>query len=245
MLWLIAQTEEASPNHLTNLFDTVVSVFSRGDMLAQPDKLVDSLQQLSIVWAVVFIVAGLLCMFNGYKFYKITTVSLAALIGMFGGYWLGQHIAAPFIVAGCLGLLLAVVALPLMKYAIAVFGGLIGAFAGANLWSGFAHAINTAAEEQTIPADAYWIGALVGLIVFGMLAFILFKLSIELFTSVSGSTIAVLGVIALLLSIEPWRPTVSSGLQEHQLVVPLLVFVPAIIALILQEQTKDPVAAKE
>lgn len=68
-----------------------------------------------------------------------------------------------------------------------------------------------------------------------MLAFILFKLSVVLFTSVSGSTVAVMGALALLLSFEPWRETVTQGLMANQLVIPLLVAVPAAIGLIMQE----------
>ncbi len=224
---------------LQNLFDTVTAMFSRPDALAQPEALVENLQALSAIWAVVFLIVGLLCMLNGYRFYKTSTVLIALLIGMFAGYWIGEQIQAPFIVAGCMGLLLAAVAFPLMKFAIAIFGGITGAFIGANLWAGIAAAVNKAADTQ-IPVDAYWIGALVGLMLCGMLAFILFKLSIVLFTSVSGATIAVLGGLALLLSFDPWSDSIKSGITASQLVVPLLVFVPAVIGLILQETWPDP-----
>ena len=224
----------AEGSQLRNLFDSVLGMFSSGAPLAQPEVLVEQLKALSVVWAVVFIIIGVLCLFNGYKFYKLTTVMLALLMGLFAGYWMGEKIEAPFIVGGCLGLLLAVIAYPLMKYAVAVFGGLAGAFIGANLWAGFASALNKGAH-MSVPVDAYWVGALIGLIVCGMLAFILFKLSVVMFTSVSGSTIAVLGVLALLLSFQPWQESVADGLKANQLVIPLLVFVPALIGLILQE----------
>ena len=229
---LLAQTTRPDP--LNNLFETVVQMFSLGDGLAQPAQLLPLLQNLMTVWAVVFIVVGLLCMFNGYRFYKVATVALALMIGMFGGYWLGEQIRAPFIIAGCGGVLLAVIAWPMMKYAVAVFGGLAGAFAGANLWSGFTHALRVGAGYE-IPSNTYWIGALVGLLVCGMLAFILFKLSIVLFTSVTGSTLAVMGVLALLMSFAPWRDPISQSLVENNVLIPLLVFIPALIALILQE----------
>ena len=237
MFTVLAQAAEeaaASEGPVENLFSSVIGMFSSGAPLAQPDVLVQQLKALSVVWAVVFVIVGVLCLFNGYKFYRTTTIALALAMGLFAGYWLGEKIQAPFIVGGCLGLLLAVTAFPLMKYAVAVFGGLAGAFVGANLWAGFAHALNKGAQMQ-IPVDAYWVGALIGLITCGMLAFILFKLSIVLFTSVSGSLIAVLGILALLLSIESWSERVSEGLTANQLVIPLLVFVPAVIGLIMQE----------
>ncbi len=226
---------------IRNFFETVAGMFSRGDALAQPEHVITHLQALGAVWAVVFLVVGVLCLFNGYRFYRLATVSVALLLGMFAGYWFGGLIGAPYIVAGCLGVLLATLAFPMMKYAVAVFGGLSGAFIGANMWSGVAHAINTIASQkagetrQVIPAEEYWLGALLGLLICGMLAFILFKLSVVLFTSVSGSTVAVMGALALLLSFEPWRETVTQGLMANQLVIPLLVAVPAAIGLIMQE----------
>lgn len=239
MLSVLAQ-ESQTP--LQNLFETVTAMFSRPDTLAQPEALVEHLQSLSVVWAVVFLIVGLLCMLNGYRFYRIATVAIALLIGLFAGYWLGQQIQAPFVVAGCMGLLLGALAFPLMKFAVAIFGGITGAFIGANLWAGIASALNRAVDTE-IPVDAYWIGALVGLMLCGMLAFILFKLSVVLFTSVSGATVAVLGGLALLLSFDPWYETIKSGLTASQLVVPLLVFVPAVIGLILQESWPDAQSA--
>lgn len=244
MLALLAQTTQEATQQAAaqpvakdgvgNLFETVVELFSRFDMLAQPDALVTHLQMLSIVWAVVFIVVGLLCMLSGARHYKAVVITVAFLVGMFAGYCLGERIDAPYIVAACLGVLLGVAAYPLMKYAVAAFGALTGAFIGANLWVGLAHAMNKGGGAA-MPADAYWVGALIGLIVCGMLAFILFKFSIVMFTSVSGATVAVLGVLCLLLSFQPWQSNIVSGLTASQLVVPLLVFVPAVIALILQQ----------
>lgn len=240
----VAAPAVSAPQSMTqaiqNFFDTIAGMFSRGDALAQPDHVISHLQTLGAVWAVVFVIVGVLCMFNGYKFYKFATVSLAMLMGLFAGYWFGGKIGAPYVVAGCVGVLLAVLAFPLMKYAVAIFGGLAGAFVGANLWAGMADAVNKIASEggqarNIVPAGEYWLGALLGLLICGMLAFILFKLSIVMFTSVSGSTIAMMGVLALLLGFEPWHDTVADGLRASQLVVPLLVFVPAAIGLILQE----------
>ncbi len=235
-----------------HLFDTVTSIFSRGDALATPDHLLPALQQLGIVWAAIFIIVGVLCMINGYRWYKLATVLTAMLLGMFAGYALGVQIKAPFIVAGCVGALLAVVAFPLMKYMVAALGGLAGAFAGANLWAGVSAAVNQVASEggparQLMSPDAFWAGAFVGLVLCGMLAFVLWKLSIVLFTSVSGSTIAVIGAIALLLSVDGWNAAVVEGLSANRVIVPLLVFVPAAIGLIWQQVyggDAEPVPAK-
>lgn len=229
MLSLLAQTQQAPQNTLENLFDTVTSVFSRADALAHPSDLVTKLQAMGSVWAIVFIIVGVLCMLNGYKFYKIVTVMLALAVGMFAGYYLGKKIDAAFIVAGCLGLLFATCCFPLLKYVVAILGGLAGAFIGANLWSGVSHLYSK------VPSQHYWVGALLGLIICGMLAFIVWKLSIVLFTSVGGATCAVLGGVALLLHFKPWQQTITNSLTAHAITIPLLVAVPALAGLILQE----------
>ncbi len=220
------------------VFDSVLQIFSRLDTLAHPKHLVDTLQAMSAVWAVIFLASGLICLFQGYKIYKTVTVILALAIGAFAGYYLGKKIHAEYVVAGCLSVLLAVTAFPLMKYAVAVMGGLAGAFVGANAWSALGRLMGGSGGQAA--AQHYWIGALVGLLVFGMLAFILFKMSVVMFTSVSGSTIAVLGGMALLLQIEFFQPTISRSISAHSVVLPMLVLVPALIGFILQEMDPTP-----
>jgi len=150
--------------------------------------------------------------------------------------------------------LLAGGALPVLTDDVAGVGGRAVAAGGANLWAGLAHAGDAASNKGNadpatgngiMPEATYWVGALVGLIICGMLAFVLFKLSIVMCTSVSGSTIAVMGLIALLLCVDPWRDSVSSGLTANKLVIPLLVFVPAIIGLIIHESNGFGAGAAE
>lgn len=241
---LAALAQAAQPAHASrgaapitnNLFDIITGMFSRGDLLAHPEHMLHHLEALSMVWAVIFLTAGLVCMLSGYRYYKSIVIILALAIGMFGGYYLGLRMDsgsnptnARYIIGGCLAALLGVVCFPLMKYAVAAIGGLIGAFIGANAWSAVAFQSQAAAS-----ADNYWIGALVGLLVFGMLSFILFKTSVVMFTSVSGSTLAVMGAMALLLQVPAWRGAVSNGITSHAVIVPMLVLVPAVIGLILQ-----------
>ncbi len=231
-MWFTLLAQSRS-NHDT-IFDTINSIFGRLDTLAHPQYLVRMLQEISIVWAVVFLIAGLVALFNGSKLYKWVTIALAMTIGICAGYAMGKRINAEFIVAGCLGLLLGVGAWPLLKYAVAAMGGLVGAFLGANLW-GAAAGVADPSNARTI-AETYWVGALMGLIILGMLAFIVFKLTVTFFTCVSGATIAMIGLLALLLQVPPWRQSIDSWSgRANSMVFPLLVIVPAVIGLILQQ----------
>jgi hypothetical protein len=222
------------------LFDAVTAMFGRLDTLARPEPLMNHLETLGAVWAIVFMIAGVLCMLNGYKFQKLTITITALLLGSFAGYWIGRQMlgsestaaSAVFIVAGLLGMLLAVLAFPMMKAAVILFGALAGAFLGANLWTAIGSALHTAGQA---PAPShFWMGAAMGAILCGMLALMLSDKAVELFSSVGGSTLTVFGGVALLLSFEEVRGGVVEALTAHPVIVPMLVIVPALIAFVLQ-----------
>ncbi len=112
-----------------------------------------------------------------------------------------------------------------MKYAVAVCGGLVGAVVGMAVW---------AYCEQ--PANMAWAGGLIGLIVLGMLSFILFKTSVILFTCVQGSIMFVLGSAALLIRYTPWASEVGNSLNHKPVLMPLLVSSIAALGLLWQHQ---------
>lgn len=239
-----------------HIFQTLVEIFtaSKGAPLAHPSELLGKLGQLGEIWALAFVIMGLICLLNGYKFHKVMTVALLVVLGAVFGYWMGLEIKGPpFVVAAMVSVLAGALAFPLMKYAIAILGGLSGAFIGANLWVAIATflAPSSTRQQTTTPTisnetllqvgthistETFWVGALIGLIVCGIGAFILSKIAIHLFTTVSGSTIAVFGVIALLLSIDTFRETVTTELTRSPLIIPMLVFVPAVLGFMMQEK---------
>ncbi|MFG0250734.1 MAG: DUF4203 domain-containing protein [Phycisphaeraceae bacterium JB051] len=236
MFSLLAQTGLTDGN----VFEVVTNIFARGDTLAHPEDLTAALRSMSIVWGAIFLTAGLVTMLNGYKYHRTVVIVTASAIGAFAGYAMGKHLEnqAAYIVAGCLSILLAVGCWPLMKYAVALVGGLAGAFIGANAWASTAAVIQDTQRSQVM-MENYWIGAMIGLIVCGMLSFIVFKFSVVMFTSFGGSTIAVFGAIALLLQVPLWQETVQSSLTAHPIVIPLLIAVPSVIGLILQQQQNN------
>ena len=229
-MWItLAQENGEAPDAV------IPNLFGRLDTLAHPEMLVDNLQKLSIISAAIFVTVGIVCLLQGYKLYKGVVIFMALALGWIVGHHLGKHIEAEFVVATCLGVLLAVVAWPFMKYGVALAGALAGAFIGANAWSALAERINSSGSV-TLPPDAYWAGALIGLVLFGLLTFILFEWSIVLFTSVSGSVLAVIGILALLLQIPAWQEGLTKSLTANALVIPMLVIVPAVAGLVLQHQ---------
>ena len=205
--------------------EMVRDIVGRMDILNHPNQLLDGLAQVPLVMGGVFVVVGVLCVLNGYRWHKWVVVVLAFLGGLVLGRLLSTHMGESRIVAVALGLLCAIIATPLLRIAVAIFGGLTGAFIGANAWT----AINTA------QADGHWAGAAMGFIALALASFLLFRLVIILFTSIGGAAMVVFGGITLLLQVEAWEPAVRSTLASNQLLIPLLVGLAAVTGFVLQE----------
>ncbi len=205
--------------------EMVRDIVGRMDILNHPNQLLDGLAQVPLVMGGVFVVVGILCVLNGYRWHKWVVVVLAFLGGLVLGRLLSTHMGESRIVAVALGLLCAIIATPLLRIAVAIFGGLTGAFIGANAWT----AINTA------QADGHWAGAAMGFIALALASFLLFRLVIILFTSIGGAAMVVFGGITLLLQVEAWEPAVRSTLASNQLLIPLLVGLAAVTGFVLQE----------
>ena len=197
----------------------------RLDVLFHPTELLAALGGIPIIAASVVVVVGLLCVFNGYRWHKWVVAILAFMAGIGIGYRLSQEMGRSTIVAAAVGCLCAIIATPLLRLTVAVFGGITGAFIGANTW--------TALDAS--PVDANWAGALIGFIVVAMASLVLFRLVIVLFTSVGGAAMVVLGSIALLLRVPNFESAVRESLSGNRLLIPLLLLVAAVSGFVIQE----------
>lgn len=194
------------------------------DILNHPDKLLDILAQVHYIFAAVLLVVGILCILNGWRWHRWVIITCAFVSGFAIGWLMSRQMEQPYIIAGALALTAAVIAHPLLRFAVVIFGGLTGAFIGANIWTALGY-----------PADTHWAGALSGLILVGMASFMMFKHVVVLFTSIGGSAMAVFGAISLLLWVPEWREGVTNTFVNNQILIPLLVTVAAVIGLVLQE----------
>lgn len=206
-------------------YETLRHAILRMDILNRPNELLDILATMPLIGASVIVVVGVLCVLNGYRWHKWVIMVLAFMCGLGLGHLLSTQIGKSAIVAIALGLLCAIVATPMLKVAVAIFGGLTGAFIGANAWTAI----------QVSPADMQWAGALMGFIMLALLSLILFRLVIVLFTSVGGAAMIVFGSITLLMQVPAWEPAVRASLSSNQLLLPLLLVVAAVGGFVVQE----------
>ncbi len=193
------------------------------DFLNDPTTLTDVLSQMHFLWALIFSVTGVLCVTNGYKWHRGLIVLLAAILGVYSGTVFGERIGSVNIVAACTAVLFAVVAWPMLRYSVALFGGLAGAFAGANAWTALG-----------FPTAQHQYGAVIGLIVVGMLAFMAFRVVVILLTSIGGSAMLVMGAIAALMEVQAWKSGLLEALTANHLVVPIITASVAAIGMVYQ-----------
>lgn len=233
MLVTLAQTNAGDSNSsgaLNSAGVNPIAVFENGlsgriDLLNHPESLITTLTDVHPVWSGIFIIVGALCILNGFRWHKIVIVLLSGMLGVAAGMWLGDRIGGAHTVSSiALTALFMILALPGLRFAVALFGGLAGAFVGANAWTALGGS-----------PDMHHFGAMFGLIALGMLAFMTFRLVIVLFTTILGASLLVLGALALMLQVQAWRGAIADSITVNTLVVPLVVTVTALIGIVVQQ----------
>ena len=199
------------------------SIASNIDLFTRPESLSRVITSVHIVWAVVFVLVGAACVINGYKWHKTIVVILAGMAGVRFGLILGDSIGDAKVVTVCIAVLFAVLSWPLLRYAVALFGGLAGAFAGANVWTAIAD-----------NPDQHRIGALLGLVAVGLLAFVAFRAVVIVMTAVGGASLLVIGVLAASYHVESWQSGLIDSINAHPLVIPLVAASAAAIGAVVQ-----------
>lgn len=199
--------------------------FNRMDILTRPERLLEMLTGVPLVASCMVVVVGALCVFNGYRWHKWVVVVLAFMAGLGIGHILSQRMGKSVVVAIAVGVLCATVATPMLRWTVALFGGLTGAFLGAHAWT----LVNAS------PADAQWAGAGMGFIAMALLSFVVFRLVVVAFTSIGGAAMVVLGSIALMLHVPTWQDGLRESLTRNQTLIPLLVTVAAVAGFVIQE----------
>lgn len=197
------------------------------------DEYLQQLMNIGSLQAFALAACGVVYLVYGWKIFKLLVIANAATLGVLLGYRLGmmaQGQNTPIIAGIAGGLLLAALAWPLMKYAISLMGGLAGSFLGYSVWHYVANILN----RPEINEHA-WAGALIGLITLGLLAFVIFRIVVMIFTSFQGSLMCVSGALALLLKSEQVSQDIRNALAKDSHLLPILIAVPAVIGLALQQ----------
>lgn len=191
--------------------------------LADLPQMID---QLDVVAAGLLVPVGVLTLLYGFRVFKGVIVVYSAVLGAAGGWWLlsegfgRSDLAWAGLLGG--GVLVAVLAWPLMRGFIRVYGAVAGGLVG--------YAITQAVGDQRIMIVGVGAGALIGAI----LAAGVFRLTVVVITSMLGSHMAVVGIIALLYHVDQVADPLRRGFQQRSYLLPLVVAAPAIVGIFYQ-----------
>ena len=174
--------------------------------------------------AALLVLLGVVYLLFGWYLFKVLVLLNAAIVGAWIGAILGRSNGSEAACAFLGGFTAAALTWPLMKYAVAVMGGIFGGLLGASIW-----------RTVGLEPQFAWAGALVGIIGFGMLSFILFRGSVMMYTSLQGSVMLVFGILGLIYKYQEVAPQVTNGLTLKPLLLPMIIFIPAILGLIYQQ----------
>ena len=226
--------------HLTTDLGFMEQLFEA--RLPTQEQFVKSLASTDAVQAILLLACGLLYMIYGWKAFKVMVIVNAAMLGTIIGHNFGKMLGGnmPWFGAFAGTILLAVLAWPLMRYAIGVMGCLTGAFLGQNLW----HYVATTAGQEQI-AEYAWAGSIMGLIALGLLAFVMMRLTIMIFTTLQGALMGTAGFLAILMKHESIQADLEEVLLTNDHLLPLIVAVPAVIGLAFQYSALSKKARKK
>jgi len=183
---------------------------------------------LNLVEAVTFISFGVVCLFYGWRVFKVLVMISFALLGLALGITITNKISGESnqLWGGLIGLvIMAVLSVPLMRWAVSI----LGAMAGGVLTSGAWYACGLA--EKYI-----WAGAVIGMVAGGMISFIIFKIAVMLFSSLGGSGLIVVGALALLHLYPQTAEQVEELVFAKKWFLPAALLLPTLTGILLQNK---------
>ena len=182
---------------------------------------------LNLVEALTFICFGVVCLLYGWRIFKILATISFALFGLFVGVqinkllvggnaiWLGIIFMAIF----------AFLSVPLIRWAVCILGALAGGILTGGIWFAF-----------NLPEQYIWAGALIGVIAGGMISFIIFGIAVMLFSSLGGSTLMLMGILALLYTYPQTTEQVEELVLTKSWFLPAALLVPTAAGIFLQNK---------
>jgi hypothetical protein len=190
------------------------------------DQVWKHISSLDLVEALTFISFGTVCLFYGWRVFKILVTICFALLGLVLGSWAnsqliqGNGVWLALICAAFFGAL----SIPFMRWGVTILGALSGAILIAGVW------LAVGLQEGSM-----WMGAVFGLILGGLISFHIFKVAVILFTGLGGSALLAMGALAVLYNEQVMK---NKDLEEYVVrypwFLPVFLLVPLAMGVYLQ-----------
>ena len=199
-----------------------------GEAIVPVDLIWEHITSLGLLEALTFISFGTVCLFYGWRVFKILVVISFALLGLVLGMTISDKVIGgdSQLLSGLIGLgLMAVISVPLMRWAVSILGAVAGGILTAGLW-----------YACQLPEQYIWAGGLVGVVAGGMISFIIFKIAVMLFSSLGGSGLMVVGILALLYLYPQTTEQVKELVFNEKWFLPAALLIPTVVGVILQNK---------
>ena len=177
-------------------------------------------QNMDAGTAALLILAGMVVLFAGYKMHRLLVALTFAVAGGYLGAGLMAHTGMFWIGMAAGAIIVGVVGWFFTAWSAAALGAVCGALLGAAVWK----------MANLDPAYA-WSGALTGAVALGLLSFIIFRISVILFTAMQGSVMLVLGMLGMAYRYDALRPRLNDSLSATPMILPGMVLVLMLMGL--------------
>lgn len=182
---------------------------------------------LGLLEALTFISFGTVCLFYGWRVFKVLVTISFALLGLLIGVLLnkllveGNVIWLAIITTG----LFAFLSVSLMRWGVSVLGAAAGGIITGGAWL-----------ASGLPDQYIWAGGLVGFIAGFLISFIIFKAAVMLFTSMGGSALMVVGILAVLYQYMGAGKKLEDLVFHQHWFLPAVLLVPMAVGIVLQNK---------
>ena len=202
---------------------------AEGKQVVPLDVMWRYVSSLGLVEALTFISFGSVCLFYGWRVFRILVTICFGLLGLALGVWANRRLIGGDVIWLSLicSVFFAVLSVPFMRWGVTILGAVSGGILTAGVWL-----------AAGLPEQYVWAGGLVGLIAGGMISFIVFKIAVILFTSLGGSTLMVVGVLAIIYRymVEGKGEQFESFVHTHQWFLPVLLLAPMLVGMYFQNK---------
>lgn len=182
---------------------------------------------LGLLQAGLLLIIGAIYLLYGYRVFQALVIVNAAIIGLLLGMFIGQAAGAPLVGALIGSIALAILAWPLLKAAVVLMSALVGGAVGYAVW------LNLARAHGGDPNLA-WIGGAIGLAALGVLAVVLFRPTIIIFTCLQGAVLAGAGILGLLFLNDSVHRTLAPQLTSRPYMLELCLLLLAVAGFFFQ-----------
>lgn len=219
------------------MMDYITVLAQAAETTTQSPEVTEQIVPIDVIWqqitslekieAFTFISFGIVCLFYGWRVFRILVAISFALIGLFVGIYTNNVlIGGNEIWLGVLCMtLFAILSIPMVRWGVCLLGAAAGGVITGGGWLAF-----------ELPQQYIWAGALVGIIAGGMISFIIFKAAVMLFTSLGGSALVTVGTLAILYKYLGAAEKVEELVLTEQWFLPVVLTLSTMTGIILQSR---------